>query len=116
MIGSQNCKLQIYDEELTQGIGPDGLIVITQTAKRLPYNIWEQIDGAQRMYGAIFGADVDLTHPLASGYNEKVISLFKANKIFVEKNKDPYAFPFYYGSNPLQSGWVSREKENAIKN
>jgi hypothetical protein len=68
------------------------------------------------MYGAIFGADVDLTHPLASGYNEKVISLFKVNKIFVEKNKNPYACPFYYGSNPLQSEWLSREEGNAIKN
>jgi len=86
------------------------------STKRLPYTIREQIDGAQQMYGAIFGADVDLTHPLAYGYNEKVVSLFKANKIFMEKNKNPYACPFYYGSNPLQSGWVSRENGNAVKN
>ncbi len=86
------------------------------STKRLPYNIREQIDGAQQMYGAIFGADVDLTHPLAYGYNEKVVSLFKANKVFMEKNRNPYACPFYYGNNPLQSGWVSRENGNAVKN
>ena len=61
------------------------------------------------MNGAIFGAEVDLTHPLAYGYNQKTVSLFKANRVFMEKSKNPYATPFYYGSKPLQSGWVSRE-------
>ena len=77
---------------------------------------WYKIDGAQQVFGAIFGADVDLAHPLAYGYNQKAVSLFKANKVFMEKSKNPYATPFYYGSKPLQSGWVSRENLDAIKN
>ncbi len=76
----------------------------------------EQIDGAQQIAGAIFGADVDLTNPLAYGYNQKTISLFKANRVFMEKSKNAYATPFYYGSKPLQSGWVSKQNEDAIKN
>ena len=84
--------------------------------ERLTYVDREQIDGAQQIYGAIFGADVDLTNPLAYGYNQKTISLFKANKVFMEKSKNPYATPFYYGSKPLQSGWVSKENGDAIKN
>ena len=68
------------------------------------------------MHGAIFGAEVDLAHPLAYGYNEKVVSLFKGNKVFLEKSKNPYATPFYYKDKPLQSGWISRENYDAIKN
>jgi len=83
---------------------------------KLSYTDREQIDGAQQIQGAIFGADVDLTHPLAYGYNQKTVSLFKANKVFMEKSKNPYATPFYYGSKPLQSGWVSKENGEAIKN
>jgi Zinc carboxypeptidase len=83
---------------------------------RLSYTEREQIDGAQQIQGAIFGADVDLAHPLAYGYNQKTVSLFKANKVFMEKSKNPYATPFYYGSKPLQSGWVSKENGDAIKN
>jgi hypothetical protein len=75
-----------------------------------------QVDGAQEVSGAIFGAEADLTNPLAYGYNQKTISLFKANKVFMEKSKNPYATPFYYGSKPLQSGWVSKENLDAIKN
>jgi hypothetical protein len=82
----------------------------------LPYGLKEQIDGAQQMAGAILGADVDLTHPLAYGYSQKTVSLFKANKVFMEKSKNPYASPFYYKDKPLQSGWVSKENLDAIKN
>ncbi len=86
------------------------------SAGKLSYTDREQIDGSQQVQGAIFGADVDLAHPLAYGYNQKTVSLFKANKVFMEKSKNPYATPFYYGSNPLQSGWISKENGDAVKN
>lgn len=86
------------------------------STQKLIYIDREQVDGAQRVSGAIFGADVDLTNPLAYGYNQKTVSLFKANKVFMEKSKNPYATPFYYGNKPLQSGWVSKENTDAIKN
>jgi Zinc carboxypeptidase len=86
------------------------------STQKLSYKDREQIEGAQQIQGAIFGADADLAHPLAYGYNEKTISLFKANKVFMEKSKNPYATPFYYGSKPLQSGWVSKENNEVIKN
>ena len=82
----------------------------------LAYVDREQVEGAQKISGAIFVAEVDLTHPLAYGYHQKTISLFKASKVFMEKSKNPYATPFYYGSKPLQSGWVSKENGDAIKN
>ena len=84
--------------------------------QKISYVEREQIDGAQQIAGAIFGAEVDLTNPLAYGYNQKTVSLFKANRVFMEKSKNPYATPFYYGSNPLQSGWVSKENKDVIKN
>ena len=86
------------------------------SAERLPYIQREQVEGAQQMSGAIFGAEADLTHPLAYGYNQKTVSLFKGNKVFMEKSKNPYATPFYYGANPLQSGYISKENANSIKN
>ena len=86
------------------------------STKNLSYVDRSQIEGSQQIQGAIFGADVDLAHPLAYGYNQKTVSLFKANKVFMEKSKNPFATPFYYGSKPLQSGWVSKENSEAIKN
>ncbi|MCX6318768.1 MAG: M14 family metallopeptidase [Bacteroidetes bacterium] len=88
----------------------------TDSTNRIGYSEKEQLDGAQQIAGAIFGAEADLSHPLAFGYDQKNISLFKANKVFMEKSRNPYATPFYYGANPLQSGWVSKENKDAIKN
>ena len=88
----------------------------TDSTQKLTYTDRSEIEGAQQVFGAIFGADADMTHPLAYGYNQKTISLFKANKVFMEKSKNPFATPFYYGSKPLQSGWVSQQNLDAIKN
>ncbi|HPG11165.1 MAG TPA: M14 family metallopeptidase, partial [Chitinophagaceae bacterium] len=88
----------------------------TDSADRLAYVQREEIEGAQQMRGAIFRADVDLSHPLAYGYNQPTVSMFKANKVFMQKSKNPFATPFYFGSNPLQSGWLSKENLEAVKN
>ncbi|MBL7748457.1 MAG: zinc carboxypeptidase [Chitinophagaceae bacterium] len=90
--------------------------VAVDSTQKLSYTDREQNDGAQQVSGAIFGADVDITHPLAYGYDHSTVSLFKANKVFMEKSKNPYATPFYYGTKPLQSGWVSKENGEVIKN
>ncbi|MER3499337.1 MAG: zinc carboxypeptidase [Chitinophagaceae bacterium] len=120
----QNGGTLILTEEAVSWAAQNGITNVAfkktkspvDSASVLPYNIREQIDGAQQIYGAIFGADVDLTHPLAYGYSQKTVSLFKANRVFMEKSKNPYATPFFYKDKPLQSGWVSKENYEAIKN
>ena len=86
------------------------------SAGRLSYVDREQIDGAQQVSGAIFAAEIDMTHPLSYGYAQRTVSMFKANRVFMEKGKNPFAAPFVYGNAPLQSGWVSRENYDGIKN
>ena len=88
----------------------------TDSSRNLSYRDREQVDGAQQMNGVILGAEADLQHPLAYGYNQKTISLFKANKVYLEKSRNPYATPFYYGNKPLQSGWMSKENLEAVRN
>jgi Zinc carboxypeptidase len=88
----------------------------TDSTQRLAYNQRENINGAQAMSGAIFEAEIDRTHPLAYGYTSNTISTFKANKVFMEKSKNPFATPFFYKQNPLQSGWVSTQNKEAMNN
>ena len=120
----QNGGTLILTEEAISWAAQNGINNVTfkklkapvDSSTMLSYTLREQIDGAQQMAGAIFGAEMDLTHPLAFGYKEKTVSLFKANKVFMEKSKNPYATPYYYSDKPLQSGWASRENLDAIKN
>ncbi len=111
-------------EEAVQWASQNGINAVTlkkikapvDSTKRVAYGEAEEIDGAQQMSGAIFGADADLTHPLAYGYNSNSISFFKANRVFMEKSKNPYATPFFYKEQALQSGWISKENSDALKN
>ncbi len=86
------------------------------STKILSYVDREQVEGSQQMSGAIFQAEADLSHPLAYGYQQPLVSLFKANRVYMEKSKNPYATPFYYKDKPLQSGWLSKENYEAVKN
>jgi hypothetical protein len=114
----------VLTEEAVQWAAQNGISNVSFKKTKAPvdssqkavYVDREQVDGAQRMSGAIFGAEADLTHPLAYGYNQKTVSLFKANRVFMEKSKNPYATPFFYGAKPMQSGWVSKENLDAVKN
>jgi Zinc carboxypeptidase len=120
----QNGGTLILTEEAVTWAAQNGISNVTFKKLKSPvdstgllsYIQREQIDGAQQVYGAIFGAEADLTNPLAYGYNQKTISLFKANKVFMEKSKNPFATPYYYKDKSLQSGWVSKENYDAIKN
>ncbi len=86
------------------------------STRTLSYVDREQVQGAQRMSGAIFRAEVDLSHPLAYGYTLPFVSLFKGNNVFMEKSKNPYGTPYYYKDAPLQSGWLSRQNYEGVKN
>lgn len=119
----QNGGVLILLEEAITWAAQNGISPVTfkkaknpaDSSQRLSYVSREQIEGAQQVSGAIFGADADLTHPLAFGYHSPVVSLFKANKVYMEKGKNPYSTPFYYGNAPLQSGWISKENGDAVK-
>src|SRR5207248_1943777 len=89
----QNGGVLITTEEAVTWAAQNGITNITfkkiksavDSSGRLPYVEREQVDGAQQMSGAIFSAQLDPTHPLAFGYHEPTVSLFKANRVFIEK-------------------------------
>lgn len=67
------------------------------------------------MRGAILEAKIDPTHPLSFGYTTPTVSVFKANRVFLEKSRNPFGTPYVYTSNPLQSGWMSAENLEAVR-
>ncbi|MBM3413598.1 MAG: zinc carboxypeptidase [Bacteroidetes bacterium] len=86
----------------------------TDSTQFRPYETRDEVSGAQQVRGTILGATYDASHPLAFGYSLPIVSLFKANRIFLEKSKNPYATPFIYGEQPIQSGWMSKENKDAV--
>ena len=72
--------------------------------------------GAQVVGGAIFETVLDRSHPIAFGYKNDRLPVFRNSTLFVEPEKDSYNNPIRYTSNPLISGYISEENLKDLAN
>jgi len=63
--------------------------------------------GRERLGGAIFQVDLDVTHPLAFGYHSSKLPLYKNNSVFLAPSKNAYATVAKYTKNPHIDGYIS---------
>ena len=71
----------------------------------------------ERIGGAILSVDLDLTHPLAFGYRDSSIPVYKNNNVFINKTKDHYSSVGVYSKDPHIDGYISEKNiKNNFKN
>lgn len=85
-------------------------------AGRRPYESMDEDLGARRMAGAIFEAELDLTHPLCFGYENARLPMFLGDTIFIETTKNPYATPVLFSKNPLLAGYIHPKQKPLVAN
>ncbi len=73
-------------------------------------------NGAQYIGGAIFQTKLDLSHPLAFGYEKELLPIFRRGTLFFEVSKNAYASPLVYTKSPLLSGYISKKNLKALSN
>lgn len=81
-----------------------------------PYITRQKRRGAQRIGGAIFEANLDITHPIGYGYEQGKIPVFRNHEIFVNKSVNPYTTPLSYTKSPLLSGYISKPNLKHLQN
>ncbi|MEE9372436.1 MAG: M14 metallopeptidase family protein [Saprospiraceae bacterium] len=69
--------------------------------------------GSKVTGGVIVNMEVDLSHPLFYGYNDKYIATFKKGNNYYKLLKDSYNTPGKYTSSPVLSGYL--HQNNLIK-
>ena len=72
--------------------------------------------GAEVLGGAIFEADLDLSHPLCYGYTRAKLPVFQSDTLFMDLTQNTYATPLQFSSKPLLSGYLHKKFENVVKN
>ncbi len=72
------------------------------------YHSIDEIHGAQNIGGVILQCQADLSHPLFYGYQNSMIPVFKNHKNFYKTPVNKFAAPLKYYSNPLLSGYISK--------
>jgi len=84
--------------------------------KRLPYVDASENIGRERVGGAIFEVDLDITHPLGFGYRNSSLPIYKNNEVFIAPGKNPYATVAKYTENAHIDGFVSADNyKNYLK-
>ncbi|WP_457610324.1 M14 family zinc carboxypeptidase [Lutibacter sp.] len=99
-------------------IVPEHLLKIVKdsTKTRIDYANSRGIIGKQNIGGAIFKVDLDLTHPIAYGYHDKKIPIYKNNKVFLSPSKSRFSTVAKYTQNPHIDGYVTQYNiDNYIK-
>ncbi|MBC2839995.1 M14 family metallopeptidase [Robiginitalea sp. SC105] len=81
----------------------------TQTSGRLPYVDAPENLGKESVGGVILRVDLDRTHPLAFGYTEDEIPVYKNNEVWLAPANNPYATVAAYTDNPHIDGFLTRK-------
>ncbi|NND53231.1 MAG: zinc carboxypeptidase, partial [Flavobacteriaceae bacterium] len=80
--------------------------------KRLPYVDAPEHIGRERVGGAIFEVDLDVTHPLGFGYRSNLLPVYKNNNVFLAPSKNEYSTVAKYTANPHIDGFISTDNLN----
>lgn len=86
------------------------------TTKVYRYVDKQKLEGAQEIGGAIFEAQLDISHPLGYGFKDTRLPVFKNNRRFMKISKRRFVNPLFYGNNPLLSGYISKSNLERLRN
>jgi hypothetical protein len=81
---------------------------------RRAYADYQADRAAEVIGGSIFESRLDLTHPLAWGYDRESLPVFRNSTLFLEPVDNPYANVALYTDSPLLSGYISERNLAAL--
>ncbi|MFC3414293.1 M14 metallopeptidase family protein [Algoriphagus hitonicola] len=98
---------EITSEELIESENKD--------PQSLPFAVRRDFEGAKELGGSIYMAKLDLSHPIAYGYHQENLPVYRNNSIFVKPSKNKYLTPIKYSENPHLGGYVSDANLELLK-
>jgi hypothetical protein len=81
----------------------------TKVVVRKPYVDAGENLGKESVGGVILSVELDTTHPLAFGYRDSSIPVYKNNTVWLAPSKNEYATVAKYAKNPLIDGFVTKK-------
>ena len=101
-------------EDFATESGHDPLLTEDEEPERFDYDEKQARDAIDVIGGAIFGGDLDITHPLGFGYDQRTIALHKNIKEVMTRPVNPYATVIAYDTLPVLSGYASPANQDAL--
>lgn len=87
----------------------------TIIAKEVKFVDRREFYGAKQIGGAIFNTKIDRSHPIAYGYNDDELALFRNSDLMLEADDLSFNNPIQYTNSPLLSGYINKENLELLK-
>ncbi len=82
--------------------------------ENLNYKDKEGLASRKRIAGAIFQVELDISHPLAYGYQHSLLPLFRNSNLIMEHPKQAFVTLAKYTPAPLLSGYTDKNLVNRL--
>lgn len=79
------------------------------SSDNLSYQDKEALAGKQRIAGAIYQAELDLSHPLTFGLTQRTLPVFKNSTMLLQPANAPFVNVALYSSAPQLAGYTAAE-------
>jgi hypothetical protein len=80
----------------------------------LTYKDKEMIAAKQRISGAVFQTQLDLSHPLSFGFNSDSLPMFRNSTLVMVAPEKPFVTVAKYSKTPLMAGYTAKELQQLI--
>ncbi len=86
------------------------------STERQDYINQQDIEGAKRINGAVFVADIDITHPIGFGLTRRKLYINKNGSTLLLPSANKYATVAQYAEKPFVNGYTSKQNIGKISN
>jgi hypothetical protein len=87
-----------------------------RASNRLDYARQENVEGSKRINGAIFQADIDISHPIAFGLTSRKLYINKNGPTILLPDANRYSTVAQYNGKPFINGYSSKENISKVAN
>lgn len=87
-----------------------------QPGERVDYINQQDVEGAKRINGAVFVADIDISHPIAFGLTNRKLFINKNGSTLLLPSVNKYATVAQYIDKPFVNGYTSRQNISKVSN
>ncbi|NNE69582.1 MAG: zinc carboxypeptidase [Rhodothermales bacterium] len=87
---------------------------VPEPPERQDYDQAREISGAQSIGGSIWEADLDVTHPLGFGFNDRSLPVWRDHSYFFAPSQSPYGTVAQLTEDPHLSGYASERNHDRL--
>jgi hypothetical protein len=115
LIGQKSAANWFSDKKwLKAGFKSKNEIKLAFETTGLTYKDQEALKAKQRIAGAVFETQLDVSHPLAFGYTSTTLPMFRNSALVMRQTDKPFITVASYVKSPLMAGYAANELQQLI--